>query len=63
MDAKVLCIERLLLFVLLLKMLGANANEKALCDLLFVGNSNVCPICHHLREIRNQNVLDIDLDI
>ena len=25
------------------------------------GNVKGCPICHHLRDIRNQNVLDLDL--
>ena len=39
------------------------ANGKAVCDLIFVGSSNVCPVCHHLREIRNRNVHDLNLDL
>ena len=34
-------------------------------DILYDVNSNICPICHHLQDILNQNVhvYDIDLDI
>ena len=39
------------------------ANGKALCNFQFVGNSNACTICHHLREIGNRNVNDLDLNL
>ena len=39
------------------------ANGKALCEFLFVGNSSVCPLCHHLRYISNRIVHDLDLDL
>ena len=31
-------------------------NGKAVFDFIFVGNGNVCFICHHLRDIRSRNV-------
>ena len=31
------------------------------CDFIFDGNSNVCPICHHFRDIYSRNVHDLDL--
>ena len=39
-----------------------DANGKALCNFPFVGNSNVCSICDHLRYINSQNVHDLDPD-
>ena len=33
------------------------ARGKALCNFKFVGNSNVCPICHCLRDINSRNVM------
>ena len=39
------------------------ANEKALCNFLFVDNSNVCPICHRLRNINGRIVHDLDPDL
>ena len=30
---------------------------------IFVGNCNVCPICHRLQEIHNGNVHDLDHDL
>ena len=35
----------------------------ALGDFQFVGNSNVCPICHHLRDINSRKVHDLDYDL
>ena len=39
------------------------ANGNAVCYFIFVGNNNVCPICYHLRDIRSQNVHNLDLDL
>ena len=44
-------------------MSNINVNGKALNYFLFAYNSNVCPICHPLREVRNQNVHDHNLDL
>ena len=39
-------------------------NEKMdVCDFIFVVISNVCPICHRLQGIINQNVHDLDPDL
>ena len=35
-----------------------NADRKLIHDFLFVGNSNVCPICHHLRDILFVTIYD-----
>ena len=37
------------------------ASEMVVCNFVFVGNSNVCPICHRLWDIINRNVHDLDL--
>ena len=34
-----------------------------MCDFIFVGKSNACPICHRLRDIANRNVYDLDPDL
>ena len=39
------------------------ADGKGLCNFLFVGNNNVCPICHPLRDINSRNVHDFDPDL
>ena len=39
------------------------ANGNALCDFLFVGNSNACSIGHRLRDVIGWNVRDLDPDI
>ena len=36
------------------------ANGKAVCDFLFLGNSNVYPICYRLRKILIRNMHDLD---
>ena len=38
-------------------------NGKAVCDFIFVGNSNVCPICHRLWDINSGNVYELNADI
>ena len=37
------------------------ANWNTIIDVLFVGNSNVCPVCHNFRDIHNKNVHNFDL--
>ena len=39
------------------------ANGKAVCDFIFVGNMNVCPIRYNLQDVINQNVHDLDPDL
>ena len=36
---------------------------KVACHFLFLGDSNVNPICPHLRDIRSRNVHDLDFDL
>ena len=38
-------------------------NQKHVHDFLYDRNINICPLWHHLRDIRNQNVHDLDLDL
>ena len=38
-------------------------NRKATGDFLYIGTSNVCSICHSLRDIHDQNLHDLDLDL
>ena len=39
------------------------ANENYVCDIIYVGNRNVCSICHHLQDILYRNVQDLDSDL
>ena len=39
---------------------GLYANQK---HFLFDSNSNVCPACRHLRDIRSWNMHDLDCDL
>ena len=39
------------------------ANRKAMCNFLFVGNTDVCHICHRLRDINGRNVHNHDLNV
>ena len=41
----------------------ANGKWKGRMQLSFAGNSNVCPICHRLRDIDGRNVHDLDHDV
>ena len=38
-------------------------NQKSIDDFLCIGNDNVCPICHRLRDIHSQNMHDLALDL
>ena len=38
-------------------------NRMAVCNFLFVGKSNVCPIYHRLWDTLSRNVHDLDLDL
>ena len=62
---KMLTVEMCITLTLTLKWAKVRckyAKEK-LCDFLFDGNSNVCPIHHHLRDIHSQNVHDFYVDV
>ena len=37
------------------------ANEKPYATSLFVGNGNICAICHHFRDIHSRSVHNLDL--
>ena len=39
------------------------ANRKATSDYLCVGNNNVCPICHRLRDVKSRKVHDLNSDL
>ena len=37
-------------------------NRKATCDVICVGNCNICPICPHLWDIHGRSVPDLDFE-
>ena len=39
------------------------ANRKPTCDKIYCSSNNICPICHHLRDMNSPNLHDIDLDL
>ena len=46
-----------------IKLKSGNPNPTMSCNFPFSGTSNVCPIWHNFRKIRNRNVHDLDLDL